>query len=314
MFVIAVIQDKIKTSPKNFDRDSTNDIIEEIEIKYSNKILQDVGLGICFYDFVKMEAAYIYPGEGSAHRVVVFRMVFFRPTIGEILEGTIIGCDASGLRVSLGFFDDVWVPRSDLHQPCIFQRNSSTGEPEYSWKYDSSADAGIEMIIDGSDGGSSSPRPSSSGSDNGSPRAGSEGEGEGEGEGPITFLYTLGQEIRFKVRNVEFNTSTITAKGLQTFTVADEEAVAGISPRSIAVKAEGGLAAQLSRQPSNTSLPPGVGQVQDVIGEGLGRRRSSSLTQHEVVGGEVVPAIPPACLRVFGYTNHDGLGCVNWWS
>ena len=93
MFIISIIKDQLKTLPKDFNRNSTADLIEQIEIKYCNHILQDVGLGICFYDFITIGDAYLYPGEGSCHRQCEFRMVFFRPFIGEVLEGTIKSCN-----------------------------------------------------------------------------------------------------------------------------------------------------------------------------------------------------------------------------
>jgi len=38
------------------------------------KILVDVGLCICFYDFVEVGDPYIYPAEGAAHQLVKFRI------------------------------------------------------------------------------------------------------------------------------------------------------------------------------------------------------------------------------------------------
>ena len=36
-------------------------------MKYSNKIIHDVGMGISVYDIVEIGDRIIYPGDGAAH-------------------------------------------------------------------------------------------------------------------------------------------------------------------------------------------------------------------------------------------------------
>lgn len=92
MFVLAILEDKIKIAPEKFDEDHTDMILEEIDQKYTNKVslphdrhfvssftprfqvLIDVGLCISFYDIIKVGEPYIYPAEGSAHQKVKFRL------------------------------------------------------------------------------------------------------------------------------------------------------------------------------------------------------------------------------------------------
>ena len=42
--------------------------------------------------------------------LVKFRMILFRPVEGEIIVGTVLSSNMSGIRVSLEFMDDVWIP------------------------------------------------------------------------------------------------------------------------------------------------------------------------------------------------------------
>ena len=65
MFVLVVLQDLIRTIPEEFDRDPSVVTIEQIELKYVNKILPGAGLGISFYDFVSLGDPYVYPAEGK---------------------------------------------------------------------------------------------------------------------------------------------------------------------------------------------------------------------------------------------------------
>lgn len=132
MFVLAVVEDKLKIVPEQFSRDSVEILTELIETNFVTKVLPDVGLCVSFYDFLDLGDPYIYPSEGSAHHLVRFRMVVFRPFVGEILTGKIVSCNKDGLKVSMGFFDDVFIPSSCLQKPSVY--NESDGC--WVWKYE----------------------------------------------------------------------------------------------------------------------------------------------------------------------------------
>ena len=137
MFVLAIIEDNIKTAPDQFDRDPTEVLIEQIDLKYTNKILIEVGLCVSFYDFIKIGDPYVYPGEGASHQVVNFRMVIFRPFAGEVMLGRILSSSIDGLRVTTEFFDDIFIPSSLLQTNSEFDR----GKKEWKWNYDEGGDS-----------------------------------------------------------------------------------------------------------------------------------------------------------------------------
>ena len=107
-------------------------LIEQIELKYCNKVLLNVGLGIAFYDFISIGDPYLYPGAGSSIQVVCFRLVVFRPFVGEVLNGKIVSSNKDGVRVSVDFFDDIQIPAAQLQNPSVF--NASSGL--WTWKYE----------------------------------------------------------------------------------------------------------------------------------------------------------------------------------
>ena len=131
MYVLAVIQDKLKILPEQFDRDTSEVLIEQIDIKYSNKVLLDVGLCVGFYDFLEVQEAYVYPGEGSCHQVVKFRLIVYRPFVGETLTGRISHSDSQGIRVSMGFFSDILIPARCIKQPSSFNPDKGC----WTWHY-----------------------------------------------------------------------------------------------------------------------------------------------------------------------------------
>ena len=90
-----------------------------------------MGLCITFYDFVSIEEPYVYPGEGSAIQLVKFRMIVFRPFVGEILTGKLVGSNREGLKISLEFFEDILIPAALLQSPCVFNPIDNL----WTWKY-----------------------------------------------------------------------------------------------------------------------------------------------------------------------------------
>jgi len=42
-------------------------LTEEVDRKYANRVVTDVGLAVCLYDFVEVGDAYLYPSDGAAH-------------------------------------------------------------------------------------------------------------------------------------------------------------------------------------------------------------------------------------------------------
>lgn len=131
MFVLISLADMIRTCPDQFNCKSEDVLIEQIEDKYVNKVLPGSGLGISFYDFVELGDPYVYPAEGGVHQLVKFRMIYFRPFIGEVLEGYICASDEVGIRVSLIFFEDLFIPAHLLQSPSEFDKDKGL----WVWKY-----------------------------------------------------------------------------------------------------------------------------------------------------------------------------------
>ena len=132
MFQIARLEDaNVKILPENLGRPRLEAITQEIESLYMDKVIKDLGLVVTLYEIVSIEGGTVYPGEGSAHFHVVFRVVVFRPFEGEVIEGRLKKADRKGLYVSIGFFQDVFVPEHLLQEPSVFDEN----EQLWVWMY-----------------------------------------------------------------------------------------------------------------------------------------------------------------------------------
>lgn len=67
MFVLTRLSDVIPVAPDLFDADYTQVLTEEIDRKYANKVIADVGLCVTMYDFVSIGDAFVHPSDGTSH-------------------------------------------------------------------------------------------------------------------------------------------------------------------------------------------------------------------------------------------------------
>lgn len=63
---------------------------------------------------------------------LLLNIVVFRPFPTEVITGKVIASTNEGLLISLGFFDNIIIPKNLLQSPSVF--NSET--QSWNWKYD----------------------------------------------------------------------------------------------------------------------------------------------------------------------------------
>ena len=90
MYVLAEMRDIVHVKPWQFDQDLRIVVEDELNKKYANKVIYELGLCIALFDISKIEDSYVFPGDGSSHTRVTFRYVVFRPFIDEVLVGNIL--------------------------------------------------------------------------------------------------------------------------------------------------------------------------------------------------------------------------------
>ncbi|KAJ9628297.1 DNA-directed RNA polymerase III complex subunit Rpc25 [Knufia peltigerae] len=120
--------DLVQIPPHGFTTNliTSKDLEDRINEKFSNKVVQKVGLCICMYDLLKASDGLIGTGTGNANVNVTFRMIVFRPFKGEIITGTVQKCTPTGIRITTQFFDDIFVPQTMLFEGCQFDEAEKT--------------------------------------------------------------------------------------------------------------------------------------------------------------------------------------------
>ncbi|PHJ16359.1 rna polymerase n-terminal domain-containing protein [Cystoisospora suis] len=133
MFLLSLLHDSISVLPQDMMRSQGEVLRKMVEEKYLNKVITDCGLVVAFHELHRVREARIRTGgDGSIRYKVDFTLVVFRPFQGEILEGLLISSDSQGLRVSLGFFEDIFLPAASLREPRGFNEQSS----RWYWMFD----------------------------------------------------------------------------------------------------------------------------------------------------------------------------------
>ena len=122
MFELVRLHDVVHIQPHEFAKPLLKAISDALCEKYPNKVVPDLGLCITLYDILHVGESQLYPGSGAHHTAVEFRLIVFRPYIGEIMTGTVVASDTTGVRVSLGFFDEIHVPARLLQKPSSFSQ------------------------------------------------------------------------------------------------------------------------------------------------------------------------------------------------
>jgi len=125
MFTLVLLEDDIPVQPSDFRDDHRLQVKRQIQAKYVDRVVPNVGLCVEFYDFVSFKDAIVYPGDGKlacgeAYFKVEFKLIVFRPAINEWMVGSVSGSTDKGLKISLGFFHDIEIPSSNLRTPYTY--------------------------------------------------------------------------------------------------------------------------------------------------------------------------------------------------
>ncbi|KAK1297353.1 hypothetical protein QJS10_CPB15g01928 [Acorus calamus] len=110
MFFLSRIEYKLPIPPRLLSRPLADAVKEELDRIFLDKIIPDLGLCVTVYDIRSIDGGFIPQGDGVVIYEVVFRLVMFRPFIGEVIVGKIESSNANSLRVTLGFFSDIYIP------------------------------------------------------------------------------------------------------------------------------------------------------------------------------------------------------------
>lgn len=133
MFILADMTKTLRIPPHRFGMKLNEAVSENLSKTLAGKVIKEVGLCIALFDITCIKESFILPGDGAAHTKVNFRLAVFRPFCEEVILGKIKSCNEEGVRVTLGFFDNILISPECLQQPCRYDED----EKVWIWEYES---------------------------------------------------------------------------------------------------------------------------------------------------------------------------------
>ncbi|KAK6260000.1 RNA polymerase Rpb7-like [Theobroma cacao] len=98
MFYLSLIEHTLRLPPHLLNLPLDEAIKIELEALFLDKVIANLGLCISVYDIRSIKGGFIYPGDGASTYTVEFRLIVFRPFVGEIIVAKLKESDANGLR------------------------------------------------------------------------------------------------------------------------------------------------------------------------------------------------------------------------
>lgn len=132
MFQLTIISDLIRIPPDLFNLPIEVSVKQELNVKHANKIIPKLGLVISVFDLIECDTGLFKPGDGAMYVTVKCRLLVFKPFIGEVIQGWIEKCTCDGIKVNIGFFNDIFIPKALLFVNSHF----SVDENAWIWKMD----------------------------------------------------------------------------------------------------------------------------------------------------------------------------------
>ncbi|CAH2038727.1 unnamed protein product [Thlaspi arvense] len=131
MFSLTELEHTLRVPPHLLNLPLEDAIKSVLQNVFLDKVHAKLGLFVSVYDIKSVEGGFVLPGDGAATYKVGFRMVMFRPFVGEVIAAKFKESDSNGLRceyyivlnfltgdlITLGFFEDIYVPAPLIPTP-----------------------------------------------------------------------------------------------------------------------------------------------------------------------------------------------------
>ncbi|XP_047956837.1 DNA-directed RNA polymerase III subunit RPC8-like isoform X6 [Salvia hispanica] len=98
MFFLSQIEHSLMLPPHLLNRPLGEAIKEQLDSIFLDKVIDKLGLCVSVYDIRSISGGFILPGDGASTYTEKFRLVFFRPFVGEIITAWLKESTMDALR------------------------------------------------------------------------------------------------------------------------------------------------------------------------------------------------------------------------
>ncbi len=130
----------VQIRPHTLNKGVGKAIVRQLGKTYADTVVPGVGLVVAIHKVTSTEDALIHPGKGGTVQYsVVFDAIVFRAVKNDILRASIVEVDPTrGVRLSLGFFEDIFVSPDLLPKPSLWSEAHKT------WAFNAEPDPDAE--------------------------------------------------------------------------------------------------------------------------------------------------------------------------
>ena len=264
MFKVTTVHDTIRIPPPLLGLPTKQALELEIDAKYPNRVLLDVGLVICRYTRteVKVQPGACVAGDAGAHVACSFQLLVFGPRPEQVCVGTITSQSAHGVYVRVGeFFDSVYIPAYWMLNPSHYEAETGMWiwAPVYE-KEEGEEEEGETKETTDAAVGDTAPKTAHD-------TIVKQEDADAETPEPARYEMHVGAQIRFRVKSIQYTQTTHTAKGVQsTTTSASRKRSTSIGYADDTTGSSNGT----TGSPTSGSRPPAMQIVASICEDGLG--------------------------------------------
>eukprot|EP01056_Protomagalhaensia_sp_Gyna25_P003534 Protomagalhaensia_sp_Gyna_25__3533@NODE_3176_length_696_cov_3_634703_g2658_i0_p1_GENE_NODE_3176_length_696_cov_3_634703_g2658_i0NODE_3176_length_696_cov_3_634703_g2658_i0_p1_ORF_typecomplete_len210_score39_92RNA_pol_Rbc25/PF08292_12/3_5e31SHS2_Rpb7N/PF03876_17/2_1e07_NODE_3176_length_696_cov_3_634703_g2658_i033662 len=118
---------------------------QKLQSKYVDKVVSNQGLCVYILDIRRIDPMPVLsPNDGRPCYKVQFTSILFKPQHKEVIYGHITASDATGLKISTRFFQDIRIPARLLPQPTFFDEDSQL----WRWRVEAEDEFGVKKQSD----------------------------------------------------------------------------------------------------------------------------------------------------------------------
>lgn len=105
MYKILTVKDKIRVPPIKFRYSLQDSVKSSLEDHWEGLIDKKLGVILSIVSVDDVEVGRIFPGDGSIHYPITFRVLVYFPELHEIVKGSVIDVTEFGVFVRIGPLD-----------------------------------------------------------------------------------------------------------------------------------------------------------------------------------------------------------------
>ena len=105
MYKILTIEDKVKVPPTKFHLDIEDAVKNSLEDKWEGLIDKTLGVTLAVMNIGNVGEGKIFPGDGSIHYPVNFKLLVYYPEMHEVIKGNVIDVTEFGVFIRIGPLD-----------------------------------------------------------------------------------------------------------------------------------------------------------------------------------------------------------------